>query len=207
MLMGYARVSTSDRQDTAIQVDALREAGVQRIFEEHASGGRWDRPELHRMIDFLRPNDVVVVWKLDRLSRSLKDLLTIMDLIHQRNAGFRSLTEAIDTSAPAGRMLMQMLGSVAEFEREMVRERTKAGMDAARARGRRIGRPPKLNKEQRQEIVEMISSGRRINAEAARLFRVSGTTVTRTLAMARYTSVSDENRLAQAVSSPAAHER
>jgi DNA invertase Pin-like site-specific DNA recombinase len=89
----------------------------------------------------------------------------------------------------------------------MVRERTKAGMDAARARGRRIGRPPKLNKEQRQEIVETVSSGRRINAEAALLFRVSGATVTRTLAMARYTSVSDEDRLAQAVSSPAANER
>ena len=137
MLMGYARVSTSDRQDTAVQAEALRQAGVDRVFDEHASGGRWDRPQLQRMIDFLREGDCVVVWKLDRLSRSLRDLLHIMDLITERNAGFRSLTEAIDTTVPAGRMLMQMLGSFAEFEREVIRERTRAGLKAARERAYR----------------------------------------------------------------------
>jgi len=115
MLMGYARVSTADRQDTAVQVDALKKAGVSRVFEEHASGGRWDRPQLHLMLDFLREGDCVVVWKLDRLSSSLRDLLQIMDKITERRAGFRSLTEAIDTTAPAGRMLMQMLGSFADL--------------------------------------------------------------------------------------------
>ena len=115
MLMGYARVSTADRQDTSVQVKALQQARVDRVFEEHASGGRWDRPELHRMLDFLREGDCVVVWKLDRLSRSLRDLLQIMDRITDRKAGFRSLTESIDTTAPAGRMLMQMLGSFADY--------------------------------------------------------------------------------------------
>ncbi len=185
MLMGYARVSTADHQDTAVQVEALKQAGVGRVFEEYASGGRWDRPELHRMIDFLRPGDCVVVWKLDRLSRSLRDLLHIMDFITERSAGFRSLTEAIDTTVPAGRMLMQMLGSVAEFEREMIRERTRAGLVAARARGQLLGRPPKLTKQQRDEIVDMVVEGRHTGADAARLFQVSTTTVSRVVAPAR----------------------
>ena len=109
MNLGYARVSTDD-QDTAAQLDALRAAGCERVFEERASGGRWDRPELHRMLDQLRDGDVVIVWKLDRLSRSLKDLLSIMEKIDAAGAGFRSLTEAIDTTTPAGRMMMQMVG-------------------------------------------------------------------------------------------------
>ena len=123
MLIGYARVSTDD-QDTAAQVTALKEAGCERIFREMASGGRWDRPQLHRLLDQLRPGDVVVVWKLDRLSRSLRDVLMIMDRLGETGAGFRSLTEAIDTTTPAGRMMMQMVGAFAEFERAMLRERT-----------------------------------------------------------------------------------
>jgi transposase-like protein len=144
------------------------------------------------MIDFLRPDDVVVVWKLDRLSRSLKDLLHIMDLIHARGGGFRSLTESIDTTTPAGRMLMQLLGSFAEYEREIVRERTRAGLEAARRRGMILGRPRKLNDEQRREIVQMVSSGRKIAAEAARLFRVSSATVSRIVTTARQFRPADE---------------
>ena len=136
MLLGYARVSKGEEQDTRMQETALRAAGVERLFTERASGGRWDRPELHRLLDQLRPRDVVVVWKLDRLSRSLKDLLHLMERIAQASAGFRSLTEAIDTTTPAGRMLMQMVGSFAEFERAMIRVRTQAGLAAARVRGR-----------------------------------------------------------------------
>jgi DNA invertase Pin-like site-specific DNA recombinase len=185
MLMGYARVSTADRQDTAVQVEALKQAGAQRVFEDYASGGRWDRPQLQRMIDFLREGDCVVVWKLDRLSRSLRDLLHIMDLITERNAGFRSLTEAIDTTVPAGRMLMQMLGSFAKFEREMIRERTRAGLNAARDRGQLLGRPPKLTRQQRAEIVDMVVAGRHTGADAARLFRVSPTTVSRVVGPAK----------------------
>ncbi len=128
MNFGYARISTDRGQDTAAQIDALRAVGCERMFEERASGGRWDRPELHRMLDQLRKGDVVVVWKLDRLSRSLKDLLSIMAKIDAAGAGFRSLTESIDTTTPAGRMMMQMVGVFAEFEREMIRERTRAGL-------------------------------------------------------------------------------
>lgn len=121
-----SRVST-DEQDTAAQVAALNAAGCERIYREKASGGRWDRPELHRLLDQLRKSDVLVVWKLDRLSRSLRDVLTIMERLGDTKAGFRSLTEAIDTTTPAGRMMMQMVGVFAEFERAMLRERTKAG--------------------------------------------------------------------------------
>ncbi len=106
MLIGYARVST-ESQDTAVQVAALKAAGCERIFREKASGGRWDRPELHRLMDQLRNEDVLVVWKLDRLSRSLRDVLTIMERLVDANAGVRSLTEAIDTTTAAGRMMMQ----------------------------------------------------------------------------------------------------
>ena len=120
MLIGYARVST-DHQDTAAQVAALEAAGCERIFREKASAGRWERPQFLRLLNQLRAGDVVVVWKLDRLSRSLRDLLTIMEQLGEAGAGFRSLTEAIDTTTPAGRMMMQMVGAFAEFERAMLR--------------------------------------------------------------------------------------
>ena len=97
MLLGYARVSKAEEQDPVFQVSSLRAVGCERIYEERASGGRWDRPELHRIMDHLRAGDVLVVWKLDRLSRSLKDLLHIMDRIHETGAGFRSITESVDT--------------------------------------------------------------------------------------------------------------
>jgi DNA invertase Pin-like site-specific DNA recombinase len=127
-LIGYARVSKGDAQSNVAQRRALDAAGCKRVFEETASGGRWDRPKLQEMIEQLRDGDVVVVWKLDRLSRSLKDLLHIMDRIETAGSGFRSLTEAIDTTTAAGRMMMQMVGSFAEFERAMIRERTSAGL-------------------------------------------------------------------------------
>src|ERR1700691_5013159 len=159
MLIGYARVST-DEQDTAAQVAALKAAGCERIYREKASGGRWNRPELHRLLDQLRKADVLVVWKLDRLSRSLRDVLTIMERLTEVKAGFRSLTEAIDTTTPAGRMMMQMVGAFAEFERAMLRERTKAGLDSARRQGRIGGRRPKLTPQQRSKIIQMVSRGK-----------------------------------------------
>ena len=190
MRLGYARVSKADDQDTAAQVGALKAAGCTRVFEEKASGGRWHRPELHRLLDQLRPGDTLVVWKLDRLSRSLKDLLHILETIEAAGAGFRSLTEAIDTSGPAGRMMMQMLGAFAEFERAMVRERTKAGLKAACDRGRKGGRRPKLTSEQKAEIVEMLAAGRSA-ADLARLFLVHRATISRIAAEARVTVLSD----------------
>ena len=190
MLIGYARVSKSDDQDTAVQIRALRGNGIDSIFEETASGGRWDRPELHRLLNRLVEGDVVVVWKLDRLSRSLKDLLHIMDKIQSAGAGFRSLTENIDTTTPAGRMMMQMVGCFAEFERAMIRERTMAGLASARAQGRVGGRRPKLQQGQRAEILDMVSSGRRTASEAARLFDVHPATISRILGRKSLASVS-----------------
>ncbi len=181
MQIGYARVSIDD-QDTAAQVTALKAAGCERIFREKASGGRWDRPELNRLLDQLRQGDVLVVWKLDRLSRSLRDVLTLMERLGETGAGFRSLTEAIDTTTPAGRMMMQMVGAFAEFERAMLRERTKAGLDAARAEGRIGGRLPKLSAQQQAEIRKMITRGDKTAADAARLFKVHPATVSRLLA-------------------------
>src|SRR5439155_13604791 len=156
--------------------------GCERIFEEKASGGRWDRPELHSPLGHLRPGDTLVVWKLDRLARSLKDVLTSMERVEKAGAGFRSLTEAIDTTTPAGRMMMQMVGAFAEFERAMLKERTKAGLDAAREEGRMGGRRPKLSDQQQSEIRKMITKGDKTAADAARLFKVHPATVSRLLA-------------------------
>ena len=180
--IGYARVSKGDDQSNALQLKALKASGCKRVFQESASGGRWDRPELHRMLDQLREDDIVVVWKLDRLSRSLKDLLLILDKIANLGAGFRSLTEHVDTTTPAGRMMMQMLGSFAEFERSIIRERTRAGLAAAREDGRVGGRPRSLDDKQRREVAEAVVSGRKTAAEMARLFGVSPATISRVIA-------------------------
>ncbi len=180
MLIGYARVSTQD-QETAAQIAALEQAGCERIFQEKASGGRWDRPELHRLMEHLRKGDVLVVWKLDRLSRSLKDVLALMEKINQAGAGFRSLTEAIDTTTPAGRMMMQIVATFAEFERAMLRERTRKGLDQARSQGRIGGRRPKLKQHQQDEIVALVQSGQKTAADAARLFNIHPSTVSRLL--------------------------
>jgi DNA invertase Pin-like site-specific DNA recombinase len=185
MLLGYARVSKTNGQDTALQTAALEAAGVDRVYEDKATGGRWNRPELQRLLDHLREGDVVVVWKLDRLSRSLKDVLHILEDIERRGAGFRSLTEPVDTTTPAGKMFLAMVAAFAEFERAMIRERTKAGIDAARAQGRVGGRKPKLTTEQRNTIIEMVQSGQKTASDAARLFSVHPSTVSRVLAEAR----------------------
>lgn len=182
MLLGYARVSRAEDQDPAAQVAGLRAAGCERVFEERASGGRWDRPELHRLLEQLRPGDVLVVWKLDRLSRSLKDLLHILERVDAAGAGFRSLTEAVDTTTAAGRMLMQMVGAFAEFERAMIRERTRAGLAQARSEGRVGGRKPKLTRAQEGAAAELVTSGQKSAAEVGRLFGVHRSTITRLLA-------------------------
>lgn len=185
MIIGYSRISRGDDQNAALQIAALRQAGVGKVFSEAASGGRWDRPELHAMISQLREGDIVVVWKLDRLSRSLKDLLVLIERIDAAGAGFRSLTEAIDTTTPAGRMMMQMVGAFAEFERAMIRERTRAGLEAAREEGRIGGRRRKLRPDQRSDIAENVISGRKTGAQMARLYGVSQATVSRIVAETR----------------------
>jgi DNA invertase Pin-like site-specific DNA recombinase len=185
MLIGYARVSRGDDQTTDAQAHALTDAGIERIYTEHASGGRWDRPALHRMIDQLRPGDVVVVTRLDRLSRSLKDLLTLLERIEAAEAGFRSLAENVDTTTPAGRMLASMLGAMAEYERSIIRERTREGVAEARRQGRTGGRPPSLTREQESAAVGMIQRGERTQAAVARLFGVDRSTVSRAVSKAR----------------------
>ena len=143
MILGYARVSTRD-QTLDGQRDALTAAGAERIFADTISGTARSRPELDRMLKELRDGDVVIVTKYDRLARSLKDLLEIVDLLQTRGAGFRSLGEDIDTTSPAGRLIFHVFASIGQFERERIVERTKEGLEAARKRGRVGGRPPAL---------------------------------------------------------------
>ncbi|MBS2533276.1 recombinase family protein [Catenulispora sp. NF23] len=146
-LIGYARVSTGD-QDTQLQMDALNAAGVARIFTDTASGKNADREELTKMLDYAREGDTIVVYKLDRLGRSLIDLVTIVDALRERGIGFKVLTgalSAVDTTTADGRLFFQIIGAMAEFERSLIKDRTRAGLDAAKAQGRVGGRPKALS--------------------------------------------------------------
>ena len=138
MLIGYARVSTQE-QDLALQLDALKAAGCERIYEERASGAQRDRPELKAALGYMREGDTLVVWKLDRLARSLKQLIDTVEDLGARGIGLRSLTEAIDTTTSGGKLIFHIFAALAEFERAVIRERTLAGLAAARARGRKGG--------------------------------------------------------------------
>ena len=144
------------------------------------SGGRWERPKLQELLKHIRKDDTVVVWKLDRLSRSLKDLLFIMEQIENKSAGFKSLTESIDTTTSAGKMMMQMVGAFAEFERNMLKERTMKGLQYAREQGRIGGRKPILNSVQLKEVTKLHKKGKSAN-EIAELFNVHKTTIYRVL--------------------------
>lgn len=179
MIIGYARVSTDD-QNLDSQTDALSVAGAEKIFADKISGSRRARPELDKMLEQLRDGDVVTVTKYDRLARSLKDLLEIVEAIRERGAGFRSIAEDVDTTTPAGRLVFHVFASIAQFERERISERTKEGLQAARKRGRVGGRPPALSAAQRDEVRRMRDVEHRPLAEIARLFKVSTRTVRRT---------------------------
>jgi DNA invertase Pin-like site-specific DNA recombinase len=167
MLLGYARVST-DQQDHALQLDALRAAGCERVFVETASGTRTNRPELARLLETARFEDVIVCWRLDRIARSLRHLIDIADDLRRRGVGLRSITEAIDTSTPAGRFLFNILGALGQMEREIIVERTRAGLAAAAARGRRGGRPPALDDAKIRAARAMLASGTMTASEVAR---------------------------------------
>lgn len=144
MLIGYARVSTDD-QNLNFQHDALKSAGCERIFNDQITGRKIQRPGLDSTLEFARQGDIVIVWRLDRLSRSLKDLIEIVALLDSKKIGLRSLHESIDTSSSSGKLIFHIFGALAEFERNLIRERTHAGLQAARARGRQGGRPKKLS--------------------------------------------------------------
>ena len=146
MKFGYARVSTKD-QSLALQKDALSKEGCTQIYEEKASGKNAERPELQKMLSQLRKDDLVVVWKLDRLGRSLQDLVRLMSFFQEKEVGFKSLQDHIDTTTPVGRLNFHLFAALAEFERDIISERTKAGLAAARARGRKGGRPKGLSKK------------------------------------------------------------
>lgn len=139
-LVGYARVST-ELQDPSLQIDALKAAGVARIFTDKASGALQHRPQLDKLLDYVRPGDTLVVWRLDRLGRSLKHLLQLVEELDGRGVGFRSLVESMDTSSSGGRLVFSVFGALAEFEKSLISERVHAGLAAARARGRVGGRP------------------------------------------------------------------
>lgn len=171
-ILGYARVSTED-QNLDAQLDALKAAGAQRIFSDKISGSLRKRPELDRLLDQLRDGDVIVVTKCDRLARSLRDLLDIVEIIKVRGAGFLSLAEDIDTTTPAGRLIFHVFASIAQFERERISERTKEGLEAARKRGRVGGRPPALSEAQRDEVRRARDEDGRALPEIAKLFKVS----------------------------------
>lgn len=159
MYIGYARVSTEE-QSVNLQLDALKEASCERIFQEKVSGAQRDRMELGRMLDQLREGDTVVVWKLDRLARSTRDLLEIADIIAKTNAGLRSLAEPwADTTSPAGRMIMTVFGGIAAFELDLIRSRTSAGRIAAKQRGTRFGRPASLSTDQAALARRLLEEG------------------------------------------------
>ena len=144
MLIGYARVST-DEQQLHLQKDALSKAGCEKMFEDIASGAKDDRPGLNQAFDFAREGDTLVVWRLDRLARSLKNLIKIVSQLADKKVGLKSLQESIDTTTTGGKLVFHIFGALAEFERDVIRDRTKAGLEAARARGRKGGRPVKCD--------------------------------------------------------------
>ena len=176
MIIGYARVSTQD-QSPALQTDALSAAGCEQVFHEKATGANRERPELANCLRTLRSGDTLVVWKLDRLARSLKDLVEIIDDLQNRGIGFRSLTEAIDTTSTGGRLVFHIFGALAEFEHSLIRERTIAGLAAARARGRRGGRKLAMSKADVRKAAAMLSDPNITKAEVAKHFSVSRVTL------------------------------
>jgi len=153
-LVGYARVSSLD-QNLDLQRDALQAAGCIRVFEDKVSGAKTERPGLFGALDFLRSGDTLVVWRLDRLGRSLPHLIATVEDLVARGIGFQSLQEAIDTTTSGGRLVFQIFGALAEFERNLIRERTHAGLAAARLRGRHGGHPPKLSPKQRELLYQL----------------------------------------------------
>ncbi|MGI8755847.1 MAG: recombinase family protein [Acidimicrobiales bacterium] len=180
-LLGYARVSTLD-QDPSLQLDALDAAGCYRTYVDRASGKLDSRPELDRLLDQLRPGDTLVVWRLDRLGRSMKHLISVVSSLAERDIGFRSLTESIDTTTPTGRLVFHVFGALAEFERELIRERTMAGLAAARSRGRVGGGQRKMTAEKLEVARRMLDTREHSAATVAKTIGVGRATLYRYLA-------------------------
>src|SRR5208337_1458299 len=184
MLVGYARVSTRD-QKPHLQLDALKELGCEQIFEEMASGAKRDRPELMAALKYMRAGDTLVVWKLDRLARSTRQLLETVELLEQRKIGLKTITQSIDTTNAGGRLIFTVFGAIAEFEREIIRERTRAGLDAARSRGRKGGRPRSLSDKDLKQARALLTDPEITVEDIARRFGVGPSTLYRYLPAAR----------------------
>ncbi len=179
-LLGYARVSTSD-QDASLQVDALKAAGCYRVFVDTVSGALEHRPEFDKVLDQLRPGDTLVVWRLDRLGRSIRHLIDQLRALDERGVGFRSLQETIDTTSSGGRLVFHVFAALAEFERDLIRERTNAALAAARARGRTGGRPSSLSPAQIKAARRMYEQNEMTVAQIGDVLGVSRTTIYRAL--------------------------
>ena len=180
MLVGYARVSTQD-QNPDLQLDALKAAGCEKVFTEKASGAQRDRPELAAALSYMRTGDSLIVWKLDRLARSMPQLIDTVSTLEYQGIGFRSLTEAIDTTTAGGKLVFHIFGALAEFERSVIRERTRAGLKAARARGRKGGRPPALSAADLAAAKAMLRDPKITVDEVATRLKVSPATLYRHL--------------------------
>ena len=179
--VGYARVSTTD-QDTALQLDALNAAGCSQVFEDHASGAQVNRVGLREALAFVRKGDVLVTWKLDRLGRSLPHLIETVAELERRGVGFRSITEAIDTTTSSGRLVFHLFGPLGQFERDLIQERTRAGLAAAAARGRKGGRKPVITPDKLARARAGFDRGLTVREAAMRL-KVSKTALYEALAM------------------------
>jgi DNA invertase Pin-like site-specific DNA recombinase len=186
--VGYARVSTTD-QDLALQLDALHGAGCTKVFQDQASGARADRPGLRAALDYVREGDVLVTWKLDRLGRSLPHLIETVAALERRGVGFRSLTEAIDTTTPGGRLVFHLFAALGQFERDLIQERTRAGIAAAAARGRRGGRRSVVTDEKLKRAQDFMAKGLTVRETALRL-KVGKTALYKALASRRQTLAS-----------------
>ncbi|MEH8022109.1 recombinase family protein [Rheinheimera metallidurans] len=180
MIVGYARVSTQD-QSLDLQSDALRTASCDEIFSEKITGKQRERPELQNCLRMLRKGDVLVVWKLDRLARSLKDLVELITELEAKQVGFRSITEAIDTTTAGGKLVFHIFGALAEFEHNLIRERTLAGLAAARARGRKGGRKPSMSHSDIQKAAAMLLDPKITKTEVAKHFGISRVTLNNSL--------------------------
>ncbi|MBN8646757.1 MAG: recombinase family protein [Caulobacterales bacterium] len=184
MKIGYARVSTAE-QNNDLQIDALQKEGCDKIFEEKASGAQRDRPELKSALGYARAGDTIVVWKLDRLARSLKQLIETVEDLEKHGIGFKSITESIDTSTSGGKLIFHIFASLAEFERNIIRERTKAGLESAKARGRTGGRPSKMSEDDIEVAKTLLKNPDITAKEVARRMGVSFATLYRYLPKAR----------------------
>jgi len=179
-LLGYARVSTKD-QDASLQIDALEKHGCSRIFIDTKSGVLAERPELTRLLDYAREGDTLVVWRLDRLGRSIKHLIEQVEELNARNIEFQSLQENIDTTTAGGRLIFHLFSALAEFEHDLIVERTQAGLEAARARGRKGGRKPKLSPAQRLLVKDLYDGRKHTVQQIAEMFDVNRATIYRTI--------------------------